>query len=181
MEPTEITAGRLHLRPYSAADIEPVRAACQDPAIQRWIPVPVPYEREHAAHFVEQHSEEGWLAGTGHSFAILDSVTAELLGSIGLPRQDPAAQVGEVGYWIAPAARGRGIATQATTAVAGWAFGSLGIARLEWMAEVGNAASRRVAERAGFTIEGTLRARFKRRDGSRADAWIGSLLPGDLR
>jgi RimJ/RimL family protein N-acetyltransferase len=40
-------------------------------------------------------------------------------------------------------------------------------------------ASRRAAERAGFTVEGVLRDRIRARDGSRADAWIGSLLPAD--
>jgi RimJ/RimL family protein N-acetyltransferase len=181
MEPTEITAGRLHLRPYTAADVDGVLAACQDPEIQRWIPVPVPYEREHAEQFVRDNTAEAWRAGTGRSFAVLDAVTAELLASIGLPRYDEANRIGEVGYWVAPLFRKQGIGVQATEVVARWAFAAQGIERLEWMAEVGNEGSRRVAERAGFTIEGVLRDRFRNRDGTRSDAWIGSLLPGDLR
>jgi RimJ/RimL family protein N-acetyltransferase len=181
MEPTEITAGRLHLRPYLAADVEGVRAACQDPEIQRFIPVPVPYEREHAEQYVRENSAEGWRAGTGRSFAVLDSVTSELLASIGLPRFDEASRIGEIGYWVAPQVRKQGIGVQATQVVARWAFSALGVERLEWLAEVGNDGSRAVAERAGFTIEGVLRNRIRRRDGSRSDAWIGSLLPGDLR
>jgi RimJ/RimL family protein N-acetyltransferase len=181
MEPTEITAGRLHLRPYTEADIDGVRAACQDAEIQRFIPVPVPNEREHAEQFVRENSAEGWRAGTGRSFAVLDSVTAQLLASIGLARYDEASRIGEVGYWVAPQARKQGVCVQATLAVARWAFSALGVERLEWMAEVGNEGSRRVAEKAGFTVEGVLRDRIRHRDGSRADAWIGSLLPGDLR
>ncbi|MDQ1646749.1 MAG: hypothetical protein QOJ50_2933 [Cryptosporangiaceae bacterium] len=180
MEPTEITAGRLHLRPFTAADADAVLAACQDPELQRWVPVPTPYLREHAAEYVQANSVEGWRSGAGHAFAVLDATSAELLASIGLPRRDDAAAIAEVGYWVAPGARGKGVATQATLAVARWAFGALGVQRLEWMAETGNVASRRVAEKAGFTIEGVLRSRMLRRGGGRSDAWIGSLLPADL-
>ncbi|HEV7756174.1 MAG TPA: GNAT family protein, partial [Mycobacteriales bacterium] len=86
----------------------------------------------------------------------------------------------ELGFWVAQGARGRGVAAQASAALARWCFGALGVARLQWLAEVGNEASRRAAERAGFTVEGVLRDRVLARDGSRADAWIGSLLPRDL-
>lgn len=179
MEPTEITAGRLHLRPYTEADIDSVYAACQDLEIQRWTTVPVPYERAHAEGYVKANAVEGWRSGTGNSFAVLDAVTAELLASIGLVTLNLDTRIAEVGYWTVPAARGQGVASQATRAVSRWAFEALGIERMEWVAEVGNVGSRRAAEKAGFTIEGTLRARIVHRDGTRADAWIGSLLPSD--
>jgi RimJ/RimL family protein N-acetyltransferase len=56
---------------------------------------------------------------------------------------------------------------------------ALGVRRLEWYASVGDGASRRVAEKVGFTVEGTLRRGLEKR-GTRVDAWIGSLLPGEL-
>lgn len=180
MEPTEITAGRLHLRPYTVADVDAIVAACQDPVIQRWTTVPVPYLEKHAREYVEMNTVTGWREGKGRSFAVVDSVTNALLASIGLGMWDPATKIGEVGYWTVPAARGQGVATRATLAVARWAFGAVGVERLEWVAEVGNIASRRVAERAGFTVEGVLRQRLVQRDGSRSDAWMGSLLPSDL-
>jgi RimJ/RimL family protein N-acetyltransferase len=180
MEPTEITAGRLHLRPYSEADIDAVYACCQDPDIQRWTTIPVPYLRAHAEEYVRRNTAEGWRAGTGDSFAVVDSIQNTLLASIGLVRFQNSQSIGEVGFWVVPDARGQGVATQATQVLARWAFAELGVMRLEWLAEVGNDASRRVAEKAGFTIEGMLRDRLIRRDGGRADAWIGSLLPRDL-
>jgi RimJ/RimL family protein N-acetyltransferase len=181
MEPTEITAGRLHLRPFAERDIDAVYACCQDPDIQRWTTVPVPYDHAHAQGYVEANTADGWRAGTGHALAVVDSVSDALLASIGLAPIHGEEGVAEVGYWTAPDARGKGVATQATQIVARWACAELGLGRLEWLAEVGNTASRRVAEKAGFTIEGVLRAKLRHRDGSRADAWIGSLLPGDLR
>jgi RimJ/RimL family protein N-acetyltransferase len=179
-EPAEIVAGRLQLRPFLPRDAEAVYAACQDPEIQRWTTVPVPYGRHHAERYVSDNSVTGWEAGAGRSYAVTDATSGELLGTVGLVEYDPAEAVAELGYWVAPAARGQGVAAQASAALARWCFGALGVARLQWTAEVGNEASRRAAERAGFTVEGVLRDRIVARDGSRADAWIGSLLPRDL-
>jgi RimJ/RimL family protein N-acetyltransferase len=179
LDPVEIVAGRLQLRPFLPSDVEAVHAACQDPDIQRWTTVPVPYERHHAEEYVAENTVAGWAAGTGRSYAVTDATTGELLGTIGLVGYDEAGGIAEVGYWVVPAARGHGIAAQASAALARWCFGALGVARLEWVAEVGNEASRRAAEKAGFTVEGVLRDRIRSRDGSRSDAWIGSLLPAD--
>jgi RimJ/RimL family protein N-acetyltransferase len=179
-EPAEIVAGRLQLRPFVPGDAGAVYAACQDPRIQRWTTVPVPFERHHAEGYVTDNSVAGWEAGSGRSYAVTDATTGELLGTVGLVAYDAAQGIAEVGYWVAPGARGQGVAAQATAALARWCFGALGVARLQWLAEVGNEASRRTAERAGFTVEGVLRDRIVARDGSRADAWIGSLLPRDL-
>jgi RimJ/RimL family protein N-acetyltransferase len=180
LEPAEIVAGRLQLRPMLPTDVDAVYTACQDPDMQRWTRVPVPYGRHHAEEFVAANSVEGWGTGAGRSYAVTDATTGELLGTVGLVEFDVQHSTAEVGYWVAPEARGCGVATQATLALARWCFGALGIGRLQWTAEVGNAASRRVAEKAGFTFEGILRDRLRGRDGSRSDAWVASLLPGDL-
>ena len=59
-----------------------------------------------------------------------------------------------------------------------WGFAELGLSRIEWRAEVGNDASRRVAEKAGFTVEGLLR-RALPTGAVRRDCWVGSLLTAD--
>jgi RimJ/RimL family protein N-acetyltransferase len=100
-----------------------------------------------------------------------------LAGVVGITRQVMGA--GEIGYWTAREHRRRGYLTEAIGAVARWAFTRAGIERLEWRAEVGNVASRAAAERAGFTVEGTLRSAIVHQ-GVRRDAWVGSLLPYDL-
>lgn len=179
MEPVEITAGRLHLRPFRSDDIPAVARACQDPDIQHFTQVPSPYDDEDARRYVEVYCPSGWASGRSASFAVVDSVSAELLGSIGLNGiglRDAA--MAEIGYWCAPWARRQGVMTQAVQVVSRWGFAAFGLARIEWYAEVGNTASRGVAERAGFTVEGVLRSRLVHR-GERVDAWVGSLLRGD--
>ncbi|MFK8911523.1 GNAT family N-acetyltransferase [Streptomyces sp. YS-3] len=100
-----------------------------------------------------------------------------LVAMVGLMRRGE--NVAELGFWAAKEHRGRGYMTEAALAAARWAFGSAGVERLEWRAEVGNKASRAVAEKAGFTVEGTLRGGLVH-GGTRRDSWVGGLLPGDL-
>lgn len=70
--------------------------------------------------------------------------------------------------------------TAAVVAVCRWVFDIRNLALVEWRAQVGNEASRRVAEKVGFSMEGVLRQRLVHR-GCRVDAWVGSLLPGEIR
>jgi len=60
----------------------------------------------------------------------------------------------EFGYWLGPAARGRGIATRALLLAADRVVSTLHPERLELRTTVGNDPSERVAERAGFTLVG---------------------------
>ncbi|MCW2725727.1 MAG: family N-acetyltransferase [Frankiales bacterium] len=175
MDPLEITAGRLHLRPWQPGDAAVLHAACTDPEVQRWTTVPVPYTAELARAFIDQ-MQQGWSDGTECSFAVCDSTTSEVLANVSLRRRYP--DVWDVGYWCAPAARGGGVVGEALGTVCRWAFAELGAQRIEWYAEVGNWASRRAAEKAGFRVEGVLRDGLLQRDG-RADAWVGARLPGD--
>ncbi len=83
----------------------------------------------------------------------------------------------EIGYWTAPWARGQGVMTDAARLVCRFGFDVLGLERIEWWAGVGNDACWRVAEKLGFTREGTCRCRLLHR-GERLDGWVGGLLPG---
>jgi RimJ/RimL family protein N-acetyltransferase len=100
------------------------------------------------------------------------------LGTIGLHLYPADAGLAEVGYWLRREARGRGVATVSVRLVSAWAFGTLGIERLNLITAPGNVASQRVAERTGFTREGLLRA-WLPVPGGRRDSVMFSLLPAD--
>ncbi|MEU8622874.1 GNAT family N-acetyltransferase [Streptomyces sp. NPDC048623] len=177
MEPITLTTDRLRLRPFVPEDAEAVYAACQDPGIQRWTTIPSPYSSADAELFVTRIAPEGWQQDGEYIFAVEPLEGGPLLAAIGLHPRGPG--IREVGYWMVREHRGHGYMTEAVGAVARWAFGSLGVHRLLWRAEVGNAPSRAVAERAGFTIEGVERAGLINK-GTIRDSWLGSLLPSDL-
>lgn len=168
---------RLLLRPLEPGDAGAVHRACQDEQIQRWTTVPSPYLPEHAEEFTGRISPDGWRNDTLYNWGTFTRDGGALVSSVGLSFP-PRTAVAEVGYWTAREHRGRGLTAEAVAAVARWAFDTLRVQRLEWYAEVGNTASRAVAERVGFTVEGTLRSYLEHR-GGRRDGWVGSLLPTD--
>jgi [ribosomal protein S5]-alanine N-acetyltransferase len=85
----------------------------------------------------------------------------------------------EVGIWVAPGARGRGLGSGALRLAGEWLLGPCGLARVELIAEPGNVPISAAAAAAGFVREGVLR-QYVRDRGKRADAVIWSLLPIDL-
>lgn len=172
-----IDAEWLTLRPFDHADIPWVLEVSSDPAVQHFVEVPSPYRREDAARFVEELAIAGWESGKRAEFLVAETATGRRLARVGLGRERDGA--GAIGYWADPAARGRGVTSTAVRAVCRWAFAELDLDIIEWSCEVGNLASRRVAEKAGFLIEATLRKRLRHR-GIRVDAWVGSLLRDDV-
>lgn len=147
------------LRPWRDSDVAAVTAACQDPEIARWTRVPENYSETDARAFL-LYRYDALLAGTTAPFAIV-SPGDELLGSISLIHLDWRHLRGEVGYWLAREARGRGHATRAVKLISRWGFESLKLERLDLMAATGNLASQQVAERSGFTREAVLRAWYR--------------------
>jgi RimJ/RimL family protein N-acetyltransferase len=180
MEPVRISAGTVNLRPHRDDDIDNIVDQCTDIASQRWTTIPVPYTRAHALEYVRERVRPGWERSDYLAFAIADAASDEFLGTIDLTPSGAGAA--EIGFGLRAAARGRGAMTAAVRAVAGWAFGAdgLGLDVLHWRAPVGNWASRKVAWRTGFRIEGAVRGLLLAR-GRRYDGWIGSLRAKDRR
>jgi RimJ/RimL family protein N-acetyltransferase len=179
VDEVEITAGRLHLRPFRPGDAAAVCAACQDPEIQRWTQVPVPYRPADARAFVEEVAPDKWARGIGAVFAILDSTSGDLLGAIELDQTEPGGDTGEIGFWAAAPARRRGVMTQAAAVVCRWGFAEFGLRRITWCCLEGNHGSRGVARRVGFRVDPRTRTGTLRRDGRRR-IWTGELTPQDL-
>jgi len=152
-----ITDGTTVLRPWQVSDVPKLVAICRDDEITRWTRVPNVYGITAARAWVAESRD---LAGDGISapFAIAASSDGDLLGSISLMRFTWEHARGEVGYLLGREARGQGHATRAVRLICAWGFAALGLERIELLAAAGNAASQRVAERAGFTREAILRS-----------------------
>jgi len=176
---------RLRLLPWGEEHIDAITEACQDPEIQRFVPLPSPYTRADAEAFVRTVAPMGRAAGTDVVFGVVHAETGEVLGAVGLHRLKSLGAAcggaGEIGYWTAPGARNKGYMTEAVREVCSWGFRQLGLARIEWIAIAGNEASWRVVHKLGFTREGTLRAYLATPRDGRQDAWIGSILSAEWR
>jgi RimJ/RimL family protein N-acetyltransferase len=173
VEPVTLQTERLLLRPFADADADAVYTACQDPDIQYYTPVPRPYRRADSEEFVRDRAPSGWATDSDHILGAFRADDGVLVGSFCLTKLFEG--VYELGYWAAKEQRGRGYSTEAARALCDWGFATLDAHRLEWWAMVGNTASRAVAEKLGFTLEGTLRRRAIV-NGEPCDWWVGGLL-----
>ncbi len=168
----------VRLEPLVERFVPDFDALTRDPDIQRFTRVPTALPDGFAVTWVGRYVT-GWEDGSRAGFAVLDSETATFLGMAALVEIRWDESEAELGYMVAPAARGRGVAGRAIRLVSGWAL-ELGLARVEALIDIANEPSLRAVERAGYTREGVLRStHFK--DGERADIAVYSLLPGDPR
>lgn len=173
-----LTDGEILLRPWEARDAPAVTAACQDPEIPRWTVVPHHYTERHARDFITGTAGD-IASGRELALAVVEVPENGLLGALGISNFDWQDLKAEIGYWMAADARRRGLGVRATRMLAEWALTGLGLERLELLANPENEPSLRLAERAGFTREGTLR-RYRRRHGVREDLVMFSLLAEEL-
>lgn len=173
-----LTTQRLELSVPRESDADAIFEACQDPDTQRYTTVPSPYTRAHAEEFVPRVAQQ-WTEGVHLTWAMREGDV--IAGTIGLYRLDGNG-AGELGYWVSPWSRRRGLLTEAARAVLDWGFaaGGAGLSRIEWRAVTGNEASARGARALGFRYEGLLRKGIPGKDG-REDAWIAGLLATDDR
>jgi RimJ/RimL family protein N-acetyltransferase len=166
------------LRPWRRSDADALVAICQDPEIPRWTVVPSPYSEADAHGFLVAQSERR-TAGEAAPFAVVEADDrGAVLGSVEVTLQDWRNGRGEVGYWVASWARGRGVARRSVVLVSRWAFAELGLQRLELLVEPENEASQHVADAVGYTREGLLRS-YREMKGRRVDFVCYSLLPDD--
>ena len=122
------------------------------------------------------------LSRTGDALvlAIADLETDEYLGSVGLHAFEWDYAQCEVGYWVLPEARGRGVSSRAARLLSHWAIDTLGVERIEAKADFDNEASLRSLEQAGFTREGTMRNNIAQAQRGRVDCALFSLVRADV-
>jgi len=175
-----LSDGVVMLRPWGEdGDVEAITAACNDPAIAEFLDlIPSPYTEEDAREYLAR-TKQGWTEGTSSNFAIVGDGSP--VGSLGVHWIDPEQGVAEVGYWVAPEARGRGVCTTAVKLATRWIFEHDDMERVQLRADEDNPASNRVAEKAGFKREGVLRSiRYNPRLGRRVDFAMWSVIRGEL-
>ncbi|OIK04124.1 GNAT family N-acetyltransferase [Streptomyces monashensis] len=161
-QPVLALPGGLQLRPWHLDDADTLLTAAQDPAIRRWNRLAVDSREDALARIERMHAR--WRAETFAVWAVA-APGGPAVGLCAWGDIDLRAGSAEIVYWLLPEARGGGIAAEATRRVSEWALDDLGLHRLRLCHSVANPASCRVAEKAGYTYEGTLRSALLHADG----------------
>lgn len=155
IERQPILTERLLLEPVTPEHVPAMWAATQRSLneLRRWMPWANQASEANSREFAARAGDD-WEAGRDFVFAVMRE--GEYIGGCGLHRYRLDG-IGELGYWIRTDEAGRGYTTEAAGALVVLAFERVGLYRLELRAGVENRASQRVAEKLGFTREGTMR------------------------
>jgi RimJ/RimL family protein N-acetyltransferase len=164
------------LDPITSDDAGDMDWLARDEQIRRFTRVPSEprpgFGEEWAARYVR-----GWDEGDRAGF-VIRGLDGEFLGLAMLVGIEREAREAELGYCVAPTARGRGVATQAVGLLTRWGVDELDLERIELLIDVANPGSEKVAERCGYTREGTLRSAHVK-ENLRADTGVWSRLRTD--
>ena len=175
-----VSTPRLHVRPLEPGDAAEVAEVFADKQTQRWLPFPQESVQVEGRAWCTAMARERRENGNGDHYGVVRREDDRLVGCLWTKRTDWAARVTELSYAMSPDARGFGLAAEAVDALAIALLLEHGFQRVELRVAPGNTASRRVAEKAGFTYEGLLRnAGYVH--GGRVDLQVWSFVAADLR
>jgi len=166
----------VRLEPLAPEHLPGMAAITADAAAVRFTRIPEPLPDGFPADWLARY-RRGREDGTAYGWAAVED-DGTFLGVALAPRVDRDAQEVELGYIVAREARGRGVATEVVRRLTRWAFDEAGALRVYLLIDVANAASERVAERAGYTREGVMRSVWLK-PGRRIDQAVWSRLPSD--
>jgi ribosomal-protein-serine acetyltransferase len=177
--PRRLPAGPVTLRPLQLSDAEAyAQAFADDPQLGRLIGIePDPTVRRAREHVTRVDGRAA--AGSGLELAVAAGA-GDFVGSVAAYAFIWTHRRCEVGFWLVPAARHRGLGAVAVARLLDWIFDELPIDRVEMTTTPDNAATRTLARRLGFTEEGVQRKRNVER-GRRVDLVLFGLLVSDWR
>jgi RimJ/RimL family protein N-acetyltransferase len=170
---------RVTIRAHRSEDAAGSLEQCHDPLSRQWTTVPLEYTLDDARRFVTQAMPGGWADDTEWGFAVeaVDATgTSRYAGTISLRNERDGRA--EVAYGSHPWVRGTGVMERALRLLLTWGFEERELQTVIWWANRGNWASRKIAWRLGFTIEGAPRQWLPQR-GELLDSWVGTLLRDD--
>lgn len=175
-----VATPRLQVRPLVGHDMSAVTEIFADKQTQRWLPFPLEFGHIDGSAWCTEMAAERRASGAGDHYGVVRREDDQLVGCLWTKHTDWAAKVTEMAYAVAPAVRGFGVAAEAVDALTIALILEHGFQRVELRVAPGNIASRRVAEKAGFTYEGLLRNAGYVHSG-RVDLEVWSLVAADLR
>jgi RimJ/RimL family protein N-acetyltransferase len=170
--PEVVKTPRLTLEATRAPRGAAIHAAVEEsyPQLRRWMPWAAEPQKPEDSHAHCATMTAKWHSREELDFCFVRSEDGMLVGKGSLHTIDWTLPKFEIGYWVRSSCAGRGYASEATDALARMARASLGAVRLEIRNDARNHASRRVAEKCGFELEGILKRSRRDTAGEIADS-----------
>ena len=152
---TNFTTERLTIRPVEIGDKDALFSYRADPGTSKYLSL-VPQSVDDVEEFIKKASREINVPGTWFQFVIIEKVTDQLIGDIGIHflNTDPENKQVEIGYTLDRNFRGNGYATEALSVIIDYLFNTLNKHRITASVDPTNAASIKLVERLGFRKEG---------------------------
>ncbi len=116
------------------------------------------------------------------SFVLIDNMSGKLVGSMQIKSIDWTIPKAELGYYIDAEYEGKKLVTRAISILVDFGFNELKLNKLFIRTAEENAASRAIAEKNGFILEGIITADYKTTSGRIVDTmYFGRLSPAFKR
>jgi RimJ/RimL family protein N-acetyltransferase len=146
-----------------------------------WMPWAQPAQSEEEAERIVRGFRAKWLLAEDFAVAVFAADEKTLLGGCGFHLREGslAGRCAEMGMWIRSSHAGRGLGTRVLTTLLAWGFTEWPWLRLSWRCDARNAASIRIAEKAGMVLEGVLRGQPAVVGEGRRDTMCFALLRDD--
>ena len=179
--PTEVptlTHGLITLRAPNETDIPQLFEGAQDPIIPVFTRIPSNYSMANAEFYVRERSPNTFANQTELQLAVQygNGDDAKFAGAFSFHSMDLREHVAEIGYWLTAPMRGKGIGVTATKLLTQFGFESIGFERIEAVVNVENIASRKLLENSGYSLEGIMRKKSRKEDGSQIDMVLYSAI-----
>ncbi len=182
--PTEVPTlshGLITLRPPREIDIPQIFEGVQDPIIPIFTRIPSNYTVANAEFYVRERSPNAFANQTELQMAVQYGVgeDAKFAGAFSFHSMDLREHVAEIGYWLTAPMRGKGIGSTAAKMLTQFGFESIGFERIEAIVNVENTASRTLLENSGYSLEGIMRKKSRKEDGSQINMALYAAIRDD--
>ena len=184
--PTEVptlTHGLITLRAPKESDIPALFEGAQDPLIPVFTRIPSNYSMANAEFYVRDRSPNAFANQTELQLALEygNGADAKFGGAFSFHSMDLREHVAEIGYWLCAPMRGKGIGSIATKLLTQFGFESIGFERIEAVVNVENIASRKLLEKSGYSLEGIMRKKSRKEDGTQKDMALYAAIRQDWK
>lgn len=178
-----LSHGLITLRAPQESDIPALLEGAQDPLLPIFTRIPSHYSMADAEFYVRERSPHAFANQTELQLVLEygNGADATFAGGFSFHSLNVREHVAEIGYWICAPMRGKGIGSIATQVLTHFGFESIGFERIEAVVNVENTPSRKLLEKSGYTLEGIMRKKSRKEDGTQKDMALYAAIRQDWK